>query len=136
MAIIRFSTPIRTAMAQQVADKINAGSGAGKILFYTGTMPADADTAITSQVLLGTLVCSDPCASVTTPTITFGAITQDDAADASGTATWCRIVDSDDGKCVDLDVTAAAGTGAVKLNTTTIVAGGPIRMNSLTVTIG
>lgn len=34
------------------------------------------------------------------------------------------------------DVTNNAGTGAVKMNTTTIVAGGPIRITSASCTIG
>lgn len=57
-------------------------------------MPADADTAVGTQVLLGTVTCADDCGTVSTiddvPTLTFGAITADSAADKGGVAAWGR----------------------------------------------
>ena len=136
MPIIKIRTTTRNGMAQKVVDDIDAGSGAGKLKFYSGSMPANADTAVTSQTLLGTLVCSDPSANVATGTVTFAAITQDNAADNGGTASFVAVTDSNDVVVCYLDVTDTGGTGAVKLNTVTIVAGGPILMNSLTITVG
>lgn len=133
--LIRIKTTIRNSMAQQIANAADAGSGPAKLKFFTGTMPA-ADVAITTQTLLGTLTGSDPVASIDNGTMTFAAITQDNAADNGGTAAFCQLTDSDDNHVCYLDVTNEAGNGAVKLNTVTVVAGGPIRMNSLTITIG
>lgn len=88
------------------------------------------------DVLLGTLTLSDSAGTVDTGSLAFAAITQDDAADASGKARRAGLFDSDDTLVGELDVTATGGGGAVTLNTVNIVAGGPILMNSLTITMG
>lgn len=90
----------------------------------------------TGDVLLGTLTLSDSAGTVATGSITFGAITQDNAADATGKARRAALLDSDDTLACELDVTATGGDGAIKLNTVNIVAGGPILMNSLVITMG
>jgi hypothetical protein len=136
MPIYKFKTTVRNAIGQAIINACDAGSGACKVKFYAGTMPANGDTAITSQTLLGTLTCSDPSASATAGVITFGTVTQDNAADASGTASFAAVTDSDDVLVAWLDVTNTAGDGAVKINTTTIVEGGPILLNSLVITVG
>lgn len=134
--LIKLSTAVRQNMAQQIIDALDAGAGPATLKFYTGTQPAGPDTAVSTQNLLGTLTCSDPSGTKLAGVITFSAITQDSAADASGTAAWARLLDSDGVAVIDLDVTNEAGNGAIKLNTTTIVAGGPILMNSQTITVG
>lgn len=116
--------------------RLDGGSGLAEFRFYTGTMPATPDTAIGAQVLLGTAVCSDPCASHIGGVITFSTITEDASTDADGTATWARLCDGDGNGVIDGDVTNAAGDGFVKLNTTTIVAGGPLRVLSAVLTVG
>lgn len=136
MAIIKIAVATRNKMAQDIIDDLDAGSGPSILEFYTGAQPAGPDTAVTDQVKLGTLVCADPSATKTAGVITFAAITQDDAADAGGTATWARHKSSAGTGVVDYDVTSEAGTGAIKLNTVTIVAGGPIKMNGLSITLG
>lgn len=136
MPVIKIKTTTRNKMGQQIVDDLDAGSGPSVLEFYTGTQPAGPDVAVTTQALLGELVCSDPSASITDGVITFGAITQDSLANNGGTATWARHKASNGTAVVDYDVTNAAGTGAIKLNTTTIVQGGPILMNSLTITVG
>lgn len=135
MAIIKLSTATRTAMANAIIAQIDADSGAATLKFYTGTQPAGPGTAITDQVLLGTLTCSDPAATASAGVITFDAITQDSAADDSGTATWARLADNSGDAVADFDVTNNAGFGAIKLNTTTVVAGGPIAITSFTITM-
>lgn len=112
------------------------GSGNATIAIYTGSIPATPLTAVTTQTLLGTLTCSDPVGTATDNVITFGTITQDSAADASGTAAWARIFNADGDAVFDVDVTNAAGTGVIKLNTTTIVAGGPISITSFVINVG
>ena len=136
MPITKLAVSTRNKMAQQIIDDLNAGSGPSTIEFYTGTQPAGPDTAVTDQVKLGTLICSDPSATKANGVITFAEITQDDAADNGGTATWCRQLSSTGTAVADHDVTNEAGTGAVKLSNVVVVAGGPIDMASLTITIG
>ena len=134
--ILRFATTLRSAIANAIIAACDAGSGACYIEFYTGSIPTNLGDALTTQVKLGTLVCSDPSATQASGLITFGAITQDSAADAGGTAAWVYIKDSTGAIVAAGDVTDAAGAGFVKVNTTTIVAGGPISMSSLTITVG
>src|SRR5574337_1909874 len=114
------ATSVRTTLATAIGNAIDAGAGAGTIKVYTGTKPASPDTAITSQTLLGTLTCSDPCGSVTSGVLTFSSITQDSSADATGTASWVRIADSSGTAVVDLAVGTSGGGGDLIMNTVTV----------------
>ena len=132
--IVHFRTTLKTALVNQIKAFIDAGAGAGLILIYTGAMPATPETAVTSQVLLGTLTFSDPMGTESGGVLTASAITQDDSADASGTAAWARIVDSTGAAVMDIDVSTTAGSGALKLNTVAVAIGGPIRVDSCAIT--
>lgn len=134
--ILRFSTALRNAIADQILAFLDAGTGPATIEFYTGAILTNLSDAITTQVKLGTLVCSDPVGSKDSGVITFNSVTQDSAADAGGTAAWVLIKDSTGAVVAAGDVTDNAGDGFVKLNTTTIVAGGPIAATSVTITVG
>lgn len=136
MAITRISTGAGGDCATALKNRVDGGAGAGVIKCYDGSMPASPDDAITSQTLLGTLVCSDPCGTVTGKTLNFSAITQDSAADASGTIVFCRVEDSAGNAVIDGDASVTAGSGMFKFNTTTVVAGGPIAMTSGAITVG
>jgi hypothetical protein len=86
---------------------------------------------------LGTLTFSNPAASASASgVLTFSSITQDSAADATGTATWARIADSGGTTVFDCDVggTNESTTGTIQLNTSAIVTGGPIQISSFTLT--
>ena len=136
MGITRISNDAKDDLALALIARIDTGSGSALLEFYDGTQPATPDTAVTTQVKLGTLTCSDPCGTQADGLLTFSAITQDSAADATGTATWARLKNPAGNAVVDFDVTNSVGTGAIKLNTVSIVTGGPILMTSLTVQVG
>lgn len=124
-----------STLADELIADIAAGAGNATIAVYTGAPPASPAVAHGST-LLGTLTCSATPATQVDGTVTFNAITQDSAADASGTAAWARICDGDGAGVMDVDVSNGAGDGAVKLNTTTIVAGGPILLSDLVIVVG
>lgn len=134
--ILRLIPALRSAIADLWISYFDAGSGPAIIEFYTGAIPAALGDALTDQVKLGTLTCSDPAATQTAGVITFGTITQDSGADASGTAAWAYIKDSTGAIVNAVDVTDTAGDGFIKVNTTTIVDGGPIAITSLAFTVG
>lgn len=136
MAVMKLLAADRTALATALRDLWDDQSGPCTLEFYDGSMPAGPATAIGIQVLLGTLTCSDPLGSEASGVLTFDTITQDSAADASGTASWARLRDGSGAARADFDVTNTVGTGVIKLNTTTIVIGGPIEVDSFVVTIG
>lgn len=128
------SAAVRTAMVQQIQVALDAGSGPGTIKIYTGTQPAGPGTAVGAQVLLGTLTLSDPSFPAgSTGVITASAITSDTTADATGTATWFRALDSNAVAVID----GSVGTSAADmiLDSVSIVAGGTIALTSWTITM-
>lgn len=136
MATIKLLESDRTMLAETLRARWDTAVGPCTLKFYDGVMPAGPAVAVGTQVLLGTLTCSEPLGTAATGALTFGAITQDAVADASGTATWARLFDGAGVALADFDVTANAGTGAIELNTVTIVAGGPIAVTSFVITMG
>lgn len=134
MANVRLPAATRNSLVQRIQELIDAGAGPGILRIYDGTQPATGGGAITTQVLLGTLTFSDPSApSAVSGVLTFNVITQDTAADATSTATWARILDSNGVTIFDCDVNTSGAT--LNFNTTAFVAGGPIQISSFTVTM-
>lgn len=122
---------IRNSWLTSIANAIDAGAAGGKIKFYDGTRPATGGTATT---LLGTVTCSTACGTVSNGVLTFAAFTEDPSADATGTATWARITDSDDNFVTDCSVGTSGAD--INLNSTSITVGGIIRITSGTLTAG
>lgn len=113
---------------------ISAIGSAATLKIYDGSQPAGPATAISSQVLLGTLTCASPFAPSTSGgVVTAGTITQDSAADATSTATWFRLATS--GGTAIMDGTVGTSGADLNLNTTSIVTGGPISVSSLVLTM-
>lgn len=137
MANVRIAEATRNAMLNKIRDLIDAGAAGGTIKIYTGSQPTNADTALGAQTLLGTLTYSGTSASdASAGVLTFDTITQDTAADATGTAAWARIADSEGNTIFDCDVggTVQTTTGTIQLNTSSIAVGGPIQISSFTLT--
>lgn len=129
------STTLRSARSTELLTSVDSGGAAATIKFYTGPMPATG-AAITTETLLGTLTCTYPSGSVTNGVYTFSAITEDSAADATGTAVWARVETSTSVHVMDLDVTATGDGGAIEMNNISVVIGGPIRISSAVITEG
>jgi hypothetical protein len=134
---VGYSTTIRTARMQDVADAINGGAGAGLVRIYDGTRPATG-AAITTQNLLAELTCSDPVESSNNGvTMVMDAINDDPTANNTGTATWFRAVDSTGTFCLDGEVDDSAGpTVDMVINTVNIVSGAPVEITSWVITAG
>lgn len=128
-----YSTTIRDARLTAIVTAIDGGAGAGLLRIYDGSRPATGGAATT---LLAELTLSDPCGSVSAQVLTFSAITADASANATGTASWARIVTSAGTFCVDLSVTATGGGGDVQLSTVSITAGQQVTCTSATITAG
>lgn len=132
---ITLNNTVRSAMAQQILDALDADENPATLQFYTGTRPA-ALGSITSQTLLGTLTCSQPAGSVDAGVLTFDPIAEDPEADDDGTAAWARLSDGAGVPVCDLSA-GGPGSGAdIELNDPDIVAGGPIQVASATITVG
>ena len=127
----KYSNTMVNAEANAVGDALNNGY----IRIYDGTQPTNADTAVGAQVLLAELrFGADAFGTASTGTITANAITSDSSANATGTATWARILASD-GTTVWFDGTAGTTDANVILNTASIVAGAVVSCSSLTFTV-
>ena len=73
-------------------------------------------------------------ASAASGVLTLNTITQDSSANATGTATWFRIVDS--GATFILDGDVGTSGSDLNLTTTSIVATQPVSVTSATITEG
>ena len=133
MANVRLANTTNQAACDAVVDLIDGGAAAGTIQIRSGTQPADADDAATGT-LLATLTFSDPAfgAASTAGVATASAITDDSSADATGTAAWARVLDSDSNTIFDCDVGTSGAT--INLNTVSITAGATVSITSFTVT--
>lgn len=127
-----YATGVRNSMLDAINTAINAGAGAGLVRIYDGTRPATCGTATT---LLAELTCSDPaCAAASGGVLTFSAITADSSANATGTATWFRVVDST-GTCV-YDGNCGTSGSDLNFNSTAISTGQQVSITSMTITAG
>lgn len=128
---------ISNAAARAMLDALTALLNGGSIKIYTGTRPADPDTALAGNTLLGTLPLSATAFGAATDAdpgalATANAITSDTTADATGTATWFRAVGS--GGTAVIDGNVGIATSDLILDNVNIVAGGTIAVTSWTIT--
>lgn len=130
---VRIATTLRNAMVQQAQILTDAGPAAGKIEVRTGTQPATPETAATGT-LLATIVLGDPSYGAPATGVITGADPAPVTAVASGTATWCRQLDSTGAAVLDGDVTATGGGGYLQLATTTLSTGLSVDVTSLSLT--
>jgi hypothetical protein len=100
---------------------------------YSGTQPADANTAITTQVLLVSMPIAGVFGTDTNGTLTLGAVTQTNAA-ASGTASFFRIFKSDNS--VVMDGSVGLSSADLILNSVNIAAGQNVDITAGTIIRG
>lgn len=124
------TAPLRNNMLDQITSR----AGASALLrIYDGTQPATGGTATT---LLAELTCNATFApGASSGVLTLNAITSDTSANATGTATWFRIVQSG-GSTHVLDGTVGTSGADLNLNTTSIVSGATVAVSSFTITAG
>lgn len=114
---IGLATTLRNARADQIKTALDAGGAAGFFRVYDGTRPATGGTATT---LLAELTMGYPSAAAASGgVLTFNAITADTSANATGTATWGRLVTSA-GVFVE-DFSVGTSGADFNLNTVSIV---------------
>lgn len=107
----------------------------GLLRIYDGSQPADANTAITTQVKLAELTFGTPAfGAASAGVVTANAITGANAV-ASGTPTWCRTVKAD-GTTVVFDGTVdTSGPANLIVSASPIASGAPVSVSSLTYTV-
>jgi hypothetical protein len=129
---LAYSQTVRHNRLHAVRDAIDGGAGAGLLRIYDGSRPATCGTATT---LLAELTFTDPCAGAASGgVLTMSAITADASANATGTASWFRCVDST-GTCV-IDGNVGTSGSDLNLNSTSINSGVQVSVTSFTITAG
>lgn len=126
---LAYATTLRNAMLDEIT---TAAGGSALLRIYDGTRPSTGGTATT---LLAELTCNATFApSAASGVLTLNSITQDSSANATGTATWFRIVTS--GGTFVLDGNVGTSGSDLNLTTTSIVSGQPVSVTSFTITEG
>lgn len=117
-----------------------AAHGAALTLIEGGASDPTIKIRDSSDVLLATAVIDETgsTCSGTTGDITFAILTQEDAAPASGTASYAEICDGDGVVHATMDCVQGSSpvAGNCVMNTLTIVSGAPVDILSATIPAG
>lgn len=124
------------AAASAAADAISALANSGKLELYTGTQPANANTApgVGNTLLVTLTMNATAFGAAVAGVLTANAIASGNAV-ASGTATWWRLFKSDGTTpLVDGSVGTGANYNAV-MNSAAIVSGATVAISAFVLTI-
>ena len=126
---------LSTTTVNAEADAISVLLNNGYLRVYDGSQPANANTAITSQVLLAELRFNATAAPAASGgVLTMNSITQDPSANNTGTATWFRALKSD-GSTVVFDGSVGTSGCDLNLGSTSITSGASAAVTSMTYTV-
>jgi hypothetical protein len=116
-------------------DAINATISTGGLLrIYSGTQPANADTALSGNTQLAELALSSTAfAAAASGTAAANAITQDSSADATGTATFASFLTS--GAVRKIDVSVGTASADIIFNTVAFQTGAIIQVTAFSISL-
>lgn len=127
----KISSTAVNAQADALSDLLDNGY----LRIYDGTQPSNANTAVSTQVLLAELRFNATAAPAASGgTLTMNAITQDSSANNTGTATWFRATKSD-GSTVVFDGSVGTSGCDINLGSTSITSGSSVGVTSMTFTV-
>lgn len=129
---VKYSAALKNAQQNAITTTIGAS---GLLNIYSGTQPANPDTAVTSQVLLATLTCNATFApGASAGVLTLNAVTSGTGTAGAGagtTATWFRFTTS--GGTPHIDGTIGTGAGFdMNINNVSIATGQTVSVSSAT----
>ena len=128
---LKISTTAVNAQADALSDLLDNGY----LRIYDGTQPANANTAISTQVLLAELRFNATAAPAASGgVLTMNSISQDSSANNTGTATWFRALKSD-GSTVVFDGSVGAASCDLNIGSTSITSGASVAVTSMTYTV-
>lgn len=129
------NTQMSYAACDSEADTLAALLNDGYLRIYDGAQPANADTPVTTQALLAEIRFGNPAfGSASNGVITANAITSDNSANTTGTATWFRCLKSD-GTTLVMDGSVGTNGCNLNLNSVNIQAGAQVSVTSFTHTV-
>lgn len=129
----RLTNEAASSACNAVVDMIDGGGGAGYLIFYNGTIPTNADTALGAQTALSTVTFSATAfGAASNGTATADTITGSTAGVAA-TATWARWYQNDGGTV--LDCTVGTSGEDINFNSNIFTVGASVDVTSLVVVV-
>ena len=127
---------LTTTLRNGTLDAITTAIGtSGLLRVYDGTPPANVGTALSGNTLLATCPLSSTAAPAASGgVLTFNAITTDTSADATGTASFFRLLTS--GATGVAQGTVGTSGADLNFNTVSFVSGAAVAVSSLVFTAG
>jgi hypothetical protein len=126
---------LAVARRNAALDNILANANSGLLRIYSGTQPTDADTALSGNTLLAELTMNATAfAAASGGSASANAITGDTSADATGTASFFRLLKSD-GTTVIMDGSVGTSGANLNLNSVAIQSGAAVTVTSFTVSM-
>ena len=136
----KYSVAARKAFGNGTSLNTLLGATAS-LRIYSGTAPTNADDALSGNTLLAQLAMNATpfgSPSGTNPgdavVFTANSITSDSSADATGTASFFRILDSAGTPAPQIQGTVGTSGADLNLNSTAIQSGAQVSVSSLTLT--
>lgn len=124
---------ISDTAANAAANAVTVLCNSGFLQIYTGTQPANANTAITTQTLLAKLTFGATAFGTAAAGVATANAIGSASASATGTASWFRVLKSDDTTVV-FDGSVGTSGCDLNLNSTSISSGATVSVTSLTYT--
>jgi hypothetical protein len=125
---------IPAAQRNRAADAVCARANSGTLVIYNGTVPASADAALSGNTVLASLaMAATAFGAASAGVATAATITTDSSADATGTATFFRVLETG-GSLVVFQGTVGTSGAELNLSSVSIVATGTVSVSSLTYT--
>ena len=121
---IRLDNSVRNA----IVDAITAQLGSGTVNIYTGSQPADPNSAASGS-LLASITISGGMSSASNGTSSLSSAPETATASANGTAGWARLVSGG----YNIDGSVATSGGDFTINTLSIVSGGAISLTAFSI---
>jgi len=139
-ASTKISNAAAIAAANSITALIDGGAGPGKLQIYDGAQPADPGVAVSTQVLLAELTLSDPSFGAAVDgnpggLATANAVLDDTSANATGIASWFRVIDSNLLAVIDGSAGVAADTPDLTLDNKNIQVGATVKVTTWTITM-
>lgn len=127
---IGFVETLQNNRLDEITALIDAGAGQGKLKIYDGSKPATGAAVTTQTLLAEPLFSATSFPAASGGAMTANAVTAEDSALATGTATWFRITDSNDNAVLDGDI------ADLNLSSNSITSGLEVQITSVVITEG
>lgn len=125
--VLKLANAVAIAAANAIAAQVDLGAAVSKLVIYGGAAPAEPGTAIGAQPVLVEFELPDPAFAAATDTNPNAAATLNPVdpvqADATGTATFFRLINGNGLVVAQGTVTDTAGNGDLKISSTSVIAG-------------